>query len=62
MTVKERTTELRYQVRADFTDGETDYLVNSYSRQYTADHTAKVLNRNIPKSYIARAWVVDTGK
>lgn len=58
--IKDRTLNERYQVLADFKDGGTGVLVNSYSNQYTADHTAKVLNQNIPASFVIRAWVIDT--
>ncbi len=51
----------RYQIYADFLNGDQGVLVNSYSRPEVAEKAVRALNADVPSTFIERAWVVDTG-
>lgn len=64
MTVKERTTDLRYQVWAEIRTSDTPAgyeteMINSYSNPKTAEHARLVLT-NRPGNFVERAWIEDT--
>jgi hypothetical protein len=50
----------RYQLFVDFLNGDSGVLVNSYSRPEVAAKAMRVLNENLPGSFVLHAWVVDS--
>lgn len=57
---KKLTPHLRYQVYADYDNGDRGVLVNGYSSKDLADRVASFIVK-CPGSFVTGSWVVDSG-